>query len=204
MRNLLILSIVFLFLVPACGPSPNGMQDSTQVAPTTAAQAEFPSMTPLEWILSHPIQQVPAGQAELVLDGLPEGYQPQEIQYQTAALPESGYEVGITQVIYEKPIDGQVYTKDSVSVRISSHQNLEARSEHLDLMIEPDNSWEYLLLGDYLTARFHSGSGDSRIWVSGPYLVTAWSSVDISAGDPEVDPMVDAFTALYLELYPPE
>lgn len=204
MRTQIILSIFFVFLVSSCAPEPNGLQDASEGLPTATPQAEFPPMTPQEWILSHPIQPAPAGQAEVVVDGLPEGYQPQEIQHQTAALPDSGFEVGITQVTYEKSSGGQVSTKDSVTVRLSSHQNLEARSEHLGLMIEAEDSWEYLPLGGQLTARFSSSSADGRIWVSGPYLVAIWSSQDISAGDPELDPMVEAFTALYLNFYPAE
>ncbi len=203
MRTFLLLLIVLVSLIPACAPSPSEIQDATQPPPVDPTQPELPAMTPLEWILSRPFQEAPGGQAEVVEDGFPEGYQPQEIGYQTANLPDSGLEVGITQVTYEHPIDGQVYTKDSVIVQICSHQNQEARSEHLGLMVGSEDSWDYQEIGNQLTARFYSGSGDGRIWISGPYLIAIWSSLDTSAGDPTVDPMVDAFAALYIEYYPP-
>jgi hypothetical protein len=214
MRTHILLFIVIIILVQACTPSPDEVQNPTEppqsipteAAPTEAPQPQLPSMTPQEWIKSRPFQEAPTGQAELALNGFPEGYQPQEVGDQIANLPTSGLEVHITQVTYELPVDGQVYTKDGVTVQISSHQTSEARSEHFDLLVGSDSSlsWEFQQDSDHLVARFYDGSNDGRIWISGPYMVAIWSGLDSSAGDPAQDPMVDAFTELYLHLYPPD
>lgn len=211
MRTTILLLIVLVFLVQACAPSSAETQspsesilaDPTQV-PTEVIQPILPAMTPLEWINSRPFQEALPGEAEFVASGFPEGYQPKEIGYQVANLPESGLEVGITQTTYERPVDGQVYTKDSVTVQVFFHQKPEARSEHLLLLVGSEDTWEFREVEGHLIARFYSGSGDGRVWISGPYMVALWSSQDISAGDPAVDPMVDAFAALYLKLYPPD
>lgn len=212
MRTRLLLFIILIVLVQACTPSTSEVLDSaepslenpTQIPPTAISQPQFPSMTPQEWINSRPFQEAPSGQAELVLDGFPEGYEAQESEYVTANLPESGLEVQITQILYERPVDGQIDTNDSVTVQISSHQNPEALSEHVLLIAGSNDSWEYQQVGDHITARFYGSSGDARVWISGPFMIVVYSGLDTSAGDPEVDPMVDAFASLYLQLYPPD
>jgi len=210
MRTLIPLLILVVFLALACTPGEveNPAEplpgNPTQVDTASTPLLQYPSMAPPEWIETRPFQKAPPGQAQLVGSGFPVGYEPQEAGYQVANLPSSDLEVQITQVRYDHPINGQVYTKDSVTVQVSSHQSLEARSEHLDLLIGSEESWEYQQISDHLTARFYSESGDGRIWISGPYMISIWSSLDPSSGDPNLDPMVDAFATLYLELYPPD
>lgn len=212
MRTQILLFFILTVLLQACTPGTGEVLDSaepkleipTQIPPVATSQPQFPSMTPQEWINSRPFQEAPPGQTELELDDIPEGYQAQESEYITANLPESGLEVQITQVIYERPIDGQVNTNDSVTVQVSSHQNPEALSEHVLLIAGSNDSWEYQQVGAHLTARFFGGTGDGRVWISGPFMIVVYSGLDTSAGDPAVDPMVDAFASLYLQLYPPE
>jgi len=212
MRKHILLIFAIIVLIQACAPGPGEAQDPaepllvdpTQTLPSATPLPQFPSMPPPDWINNRPFQEAPTGQADLASNGFPEEYEPQEIAYNIANLPSSGFEVQITQVTYEHPVDGQVYTKDSVTVQVSSHQNPEARSEHLDLLVGSNPSWEFQLVSDHLTARFYTGSGDGRIWISGPYMISIWSGLDISAGDPAVDPQVDVFAALYLGLYPPD
>ena len=212
MRKHILLVIVLIVLVQGCTTGPGEVQNPTEPPPVNPTQAvpaatpppQLPSMTPLEWINSQPVLEAPTGQAILALNGFPEGYEPENIEYQIAPLPSSGLEVQITQVTYERAIDGQVYTKDSVKVLIAAHQVAEARAEHLVLLVgsNTSQSWEYQQVSGHLVARYHSESGDGRIWISGPYMIAIWSSLDITVGEPALDPLVDIFAALYLELYP--
>lgn len=210
MRKQILLILILIICLQACapgevqGPSEPSAADPTEAAPEASPPPAIPAMALPDWINARPFLEAPTGQAGLAESGIPEGYQPQEIGYQTANLPSSGFEVQLTQITYEHPVDGQVNTNESVTIQVSSHQNQEAREEHLGLLVGSGKTWEYRQVSGYLTARFFSESGDGRIWISGPYLVAVWSGLDITAGDPALDPMVDIFAALYLELYPPE
>lgn len=207
MRNHLFLVSMFIGLIQGCAAAPIETQVATeppkaiptQAAPTSTPLPQTPSTAPVEWINTRPFLEAPPGPPELALGGLPDGFEPQDNEYQVVLLP-SGREAQITPVEYQRAIGGQVYVEDSVKVVVLAHQDAEARSEHIDLLWGSDYSWEFQQVSDHLVARYYSEALDGRGWVSGPYLIFVFSHLDTS----DRGPWVDTFAALYLQLYPPD
>ena len=202
MRTRLLILLILFGIVQGCTPAPALTQtaaEPTQTAPTLSPPSQFPSMSPVEWILTQPFLEARYVAAEMVLSGLPEGFIALVPEYQVTQLP-SGLEVQITTIEYQHPVAGQVYVEDSVSVEVFSYQSEDARTEHFDPITREGYTWDFQEVSNYLVARYSNEAVDGYIWVSGPYLIVVYSSLDISEEAPWVEPFAD----LYVELYPPD
>ena len=129
-----------------------------------------------------------------MLTGLPEGFNALDPRFETGELP-GGHVVRIARIDYQRPVGGQVYVEDSVSVEVYGYKRVEDRFEHLDLLVSQGYEWTFVEINGKRVARYHDSGVDGRVWVSGPYLFVVFSGLDKS----QSGPWVDEFAQLYME-----
>jgi hypothetical protein len=129
---------------------------------------------------------------------LPEGFYALEPGFGSSELP-GGHLVQVMEVEYQRPIDGQIYIENHITVQLFSYDSLAGRTEYLDMLSEEDYAWNFEEISNRRVARYHTSGADGRVWISGPFLIVVFSGLDES----ERGPWVDTFTKIYLEQFPP-
>ncbi len=131
---------------------------------------------------------------------LPEGFNASEPEHMSGELPTGAFLYG-SSVYFERPVDGQVLSEDFVTVDLYSHETLEGRTDHLDLLAEAQEggTWAFYALDGNRIVRYLDSSGQALIWVSGPYLIVVYNQLDASGAAP----WGDAFASLFLVMFPP-
>jgi hypothetical protein len=212
-----LLAFVLLAIVLAsCGPietgtlPPEEAQPATQtpeVAPTptdtpapspTPTDTPEPTLPPMEWLVQPPFVAYTEEIPNLIPAEIPEGFIATEHEPITAETP-SGATIHMFAVSLERPIGGQVLDEDYVFVQIFAYDPPEGRADHFDLVGAENYTWDFVELDGHRIVRYHTGSEDGRIWISGPYLIVLHSGVDTS----DVGPWVDTIASLFLAMFPP-
>jgi hypothetical protein len=152
---------------------------------------------PLTWLRDQPFQPGKEEPAQLILSDLPEGFQAQDPESSSGDMMEEGIAY-ITRLQYQNPDNGQVRSENIVDVYIYSYDTVETRNAHLDFIESQEYQWEFQPISGDLVARYYTSSLDGRVWISGPYLIVIYSSLN----DSPSSFWVVEFTEMYLELYP--
>jgi len=181
MQTRLLLVSVLICLVQGCATVPveTPKAIATQDIPTQDIPTSTPQLTPLEWIQTRPFLEVPPDQPDLVLSGLPDGFEPQDPQHEVGTLP-SGLELQMTHIEYQLAIDNQVQAENNVTVELFAYQDAEARIEHLTLIAGEGYSWEFQQVEENKVVRYYTTGVDGRIWISGPYMIVVRSGLNTS------------------------
>jgi hypothetical protein len=188
-------------ILAGCGTSGAATQPSDAGQPPGESAAtsttEPPSdLSPLQWLAEAAFEAAQEDLPDILPAELPEGFSAIDPMHMSVETP-LGYVVHNSSVAFEHIVGGQV--DDSVNVEVFSYDVPEGRTEHLDLIVAEEYAWEYWELDGQRITRFHTRSGDGRVWISGPYLIIIYSSVDVS----EIGPWVDTCSSIYLAMFPP-
>jgi len=205
-----ILPLIFILLILAsCAPE-SAISESEQLPPDTIESPQLsetqpsedtlppqPNLDPLDWLRDQPFQPGKKEPAQLILSDLPEGFQAQDPESDSGNMMEEGIAY-FTNLQYQNPDNGQVSSENIVDVYIYSYDTVETRNAHLDFIESEEYQWEFQPISGDLVARYYTSSLDGRVWISGPYLIVIYSSLN----DSPSSFWVVEFTEMYLELYP--
>ncbi len=155
-----------------------------------------PDVSPLEWLAQEAFEAGVGGQPDIVPANLPEGFHALEAIHSIDDT-DLGFLAFHSTVGFERPIgDGGTHF---VGVVLIAHDIPEGRIHFLDSLSEDEYTWEFLELSGNQIARYYGSRVDSRMWISGPYIVQVYGPFQTSGPYP----WVDAFTSLFLEMFPP-
>ncbi len=198
MKTKILIPVLLLTLaLTGCGPSddatpaPEGDQPAGG-SPPLATTEPSQDVTPLEWLAQMPFEPGSEDQPDILPADLPEGFDAFEPEHGSAETPD-GFIVYRSSVTFERTLGGQV------SVELSSYDVPEGRIYHLDRIAEEDYAWEFLELDGHQIARYSNSSLDGRAWISGPFMIAIFSSLETSG----IDPWVNAIAGLFLDMFPP-
>lgn len=187
---------------PPSGDQPPGEPPATATVepPPAATGAPLPDVTPLEWLIQAPFEARVEAHPDILPAELPEGFTASDPEHMSGELP-TGIVIYGSNVYFQRPVDGQVSSEDHVSVDLYSYDTPEGRVDHLNLLAEgqEEGSWEFYDLDGQRIVRYLDTSGEALIWISGPYLIVIYNSLDASGSAP----WVDAFASLFLVMFPP-
>jgi len=141
---------------------------------------------------------MPSVLPEIITTNLPEGFYTLEPRLGSSELP-GGHLVQVIGVEYQRPVSGQIYIENHITVQLFSYDSLAGRTEYLDMLSAQDYAWNFEEVSNQRVARYHTSGADGRVWMSGPFLIVVFSGLD----DSERGPWVDTFTKIYLEQFPP-
>ncbi|HEY42620.1 MAG TPA: hypothetical protein G4O11_01425 [Anaerolineae bacterium] len=175
--------------------------------PTISSPTSIPSpttpatnidLTPLDWLKQSSFKPMPSVLPEIITVNLPQGFYAQEPGLGSSELP-GGHLVQVIGVEYQRPVGGQIYIENHVTVQLFSYDSRAGRTEHLDILSAQDYAWNFEEVSNQRVARYHTSGADGRVWISGPFLIVVFSGLD----DSERGPWVDTFTEIYLAQFPP-
>jgi hypothetical protein len=197
----LLTFVVLVMILAGCGAPGAATQPSDAgqppgESPATSTTEPPPDVSPLEWLAEAAFEAAQEGPPDIIPANLPEGFNAFDPDHMSAETP-SGCAVQKSSVTFQHLVGGQV--DDSVTVEIWSYDLQEGRAWHLDQIAAEEYTWEFWELDGQRITRYHTSSVDGRVWISGPYLIVIYSGLDTS----EAAPWVDAFTSLYLVMFPP-
>jgi len=195
----LLTFVVLAMILAGCGTSGAATQPSDAGQPPATSTAQSPGdLSPLEWLSVAAFETAQDGLPDVLPAYSPEGFNALDPDHVSAEAP-NGYVLHQSRVVFQLPIDGQVYTEDQVTVELYSYDVLEGRTDHLNRIAAQAYAWHYFELNGQRILRYYSSGVDGRVWISGPYLIVLYSGLDTSA----TSPWVDAFASLYLVMFPP-
>ena len=189
-----------MVMLASCAAPPTAAPtiSSPTLLPSPTIPATEIDLTPLDWLKQRPFQPMPSSLPEIITINLPDGFDAQEPGFGSSELP-GGHLVQAISVEYQRPVGGQIYIENHVTVQLFSYDSLAGRTEHLDMLSAQDYAWNFELISNQRVARYHTSGTDSRVWISGPFLIVVFSGLD----DSERGPWVDTFTEIYLAQFPP-
>jgi hypothetical protein len=191
---------VLLVMLASCGAPPTAVPSvsSPTSMPSPTTPATDIGINPLDWLKQSPFEPMPSVLPEIITTNLPEGFYALEPGLGNSELP-GGHLVQVIGVEYQRPVGGQIYIENHVTVQFFSYDSLAGRTEYLDMLSAQDYTWNFEEVSNQRVARYHTSGADGRVWMSGPFLIVVFSGLD----DSERGPWVDTFTKIYLEQFPP-
>jgi hypothetical protein len=194
MKKKLLLTLALLAMILSSCGAPGATKPPGE-SPATSTTEPPPDLSPLEWLAQAAFEARGDGQPDIVPANLPEGFNPLEAVH---SIDDSvvGFSAYHSTVGFERSIgDGGSHF---VGVVLIAHEVPEGRTYYLDSLAEGEYTWEFLELDGHQIARYYSSMVDARVWISGPYIVEIYGPFHTTG----LNPWVDTFASLFLEMFP--